>query len=438
MTGCEAVLIQPPFLRLAGSHNDKVPLELCYLATHLRQAGISCTVLNADATGANCYVSWRRLFENSHYLQEAANGSSPFYDETLERVLSYKPAVAVIAAGDGLTPWVDLGNAYVSAFLSRMLMRHGIYTIGVGPFYSRVPTRFARSFDAILIGAASPSVVDLVQQRPRNAIVNGVPFQGSTVPDTAVEPTGGRTDVVMTSFGCPMSCRFCFARDQAFVPFPLEIVDADIKSRANHEIELGDAILPLGMQRLERLATILERHGKKASCEVSVRSVTPRSVALLRRMGVVAVKMGVESGDDAYLRTIDKRQDESQVLRAASLIREAGIHLSAYVLLGGPEYQLHMAEKTLELCQLIRADDYVINVWAYDDIERRDFRQDGHFSQATVERWGLSGVMDDFFALQSLTKKGLGILVDTSSTAIDESVIVTDSWADSQAEQPGE
>ena len=131
----EILLIQPPYLRFLGSHNDRVPLELCYLNAYLRAAGLNSAVYNADWSGATAYLAWRKLFENSFYLEDAADGKSPLYNETIERIMSFNPRVVVLSAADNLTPWVDLGNAYTTALLSEKLRGLGVYTVGVGPYH---------------------------------------------------------------------------------------------------------------------------------------------------------------------------------------------------------------------------------------------------------------------------------------------------------------
>ena len=182
------VLLQPPYLRLVGSHNDRIPLELCYLNAYLRDAGIVGTVFNADWTGTSTYIEWKKLFSNSVFLEMAVEGQSPLFDETLERILPFDPTIVVLSAADNLTPWVDLGNAYSTAILSQRLRKLGIYTIGVGPFFSHVPEKFINDFDSILTGIASPSIVDIVQRRPQSKLVLGKPMPLNASPLLEVYP----------------------------------------------------------------------------------------------------------------------------------------------------------------------------------------------------------------------------------------------------------
>lgn len=405
------LLVQPPYLRFVGSHNDRIPLELCYLNAHLQAAGFESSVFNADWSGAAMYLAWRKLFENSHYLEAAADGSSPLFDETVERIMSFNPSVVVLSAADNLTPWVDLGNPYLTAFLSKKLRALSIYTVGVGPFYYEVPHKFADAFDAILIGTASPTIVDIMREMPRGQIIPGRPLPANAKPLINVLPEGGRDDVVMTSIGCPFSCTFCLARTSRYAPLSIPSVVDDIRSRRASLLDFGDSVLPLQIARMKEMACHLTSVGKSFSCEVSVNSISLTSLDALRDLCVSAVKLGLESGDDAQLETMQKRQTVSKTLEAVRLIRSYGLHLTVYVLLGGPGSTRESVEKTYELCREVEADDYVINVWSYHDLERRDFRYDAHWSQRLVRLWGLEDAMPRFFALQAPTKHGLGPLI---------------------------
>lgn len=405
------LLVQPPYLRFFGSHNDRVPLELCYLHTYLKKAGIESQVFNADWTGATRYIQWKKLFTNSVYLEAAADGHSPLYEETLERILSFEPTIVVLSAADNLTPWVDLGNAYTTAHLSGLLRKNGIYTVGVGPFYEKVPQKFTSQFDALLIGAASPSIVEIVQNRPSPAIVRGAPMDLETVPLIEVHPAADKDDVVMTAIGCAYHCSYCLAQKSSYKPISIETVERDILARNTGQIYFGDAILSIDIKRLEELAARVKPLGKTYTSEISVSRATPRVLDILQDLGVKAVKIGVESGDEDQLNAWTKLQTVEKIHQAAELIKSYGINLTVYVLLGGMPNSLKSAEKTLALCRDLPGDNYVINVLSFYDMETRDFRYDAHFSQRLVRHWGVESIMDDFFALQPAFKPGLGQLI---------------------------
>ncbi len=407
----DALLLQPPFFRLVGSHNDRAPLELAYLNGYLRRDGLSTIVLNADWTGAGKYIKWGKLFDNADFFERAVDGDSPLYDETIERVLSFDPKTVVVAAADSLTPWVDLGNAYFAAELSSRLRRYGVYTIGVGPFFGRVLSRFTSSFDTILIGAASPSIVDVVRRLPKEPVIRGAamdvghpPLFDGLVPDS-------RTDVFMTAIGCPQHCTFCMGADSGSLRIPLEVLEHDVAGRPSDSLDIGDAIFTLSAKRIYEIAEMLAPLGKSYACEVSAHTVTDQSLTALRALNVRTVKMGIEAADDDTLAAMRKPQTLHRTTRAVELIHKYGFTFVAYVLLGGDASSYASAERTLEFCRRIEPDDLVVNVLAYDQIETRDFRYDSHFSRRLARHWNVEEILPRLFELQSSVKVGLGPMI---------------------------
>lgn len=405
------LLVQPPFLRLFGSHNDRMPLELCYASAALLKQGWDNVVFNADWTGATRYVRWATLFDNFSYFGEAAEGRSPLITETVERVLSFGAEVVVLAAGDNTLGWVDLGNAYVAAAISRELRRYGAYTVGVGPFYTSVPEKFLGDFDAIIKGYAWTSIADVVERRPRGEVVDpgGSPIVPLN-PTTTVYP-GCIDDFVLTALGCPYSCNFCFARTHAYLRMPIEVVVSDLESRVAREIDIADSIFPVNLRWLSKLGRHLREAEKRFSCELHSRLVDEERLALLVDIGVTRVKMGLEMGDDGALSRLNKTQRVADIRSAVRLIKDSGLKLVLYVLLGGPGFSVEEAQRTYDICLELQADDYVINTWAYYDLAGRDFRYDCHFSQRLVDEWRLGTIMEKFFQLQSPAKAGLGQLL---------------------------
>ena len=63
----KGVLLQPPFFKLLGSHNDKVVPSLMFLGKTLQGRGDEIRIVNADSSGASWYIPWRMLYQNFGY-----------------------------------------------------------------------------------------------------------------------------------------------------------------------------------------------------------------------------------------------------------------------------------------------------------------------------------------------------------------------------------
>src|SRR3972149_984998 len=123
------VLLHPPFFRFAGSHNDRVPMELAYASEYLADFDIEHKVVNADYVGSNSYIPWSELLHNFDGFMDGVDGRAPLYSEVMEKVMQYRPDLVVVAAGDALMPDVDVGHYRIAGNFSAMFRRHGIPTL---------------------------------------------------------------------------------------------------------------------------------------------------------------------------------------------------------------------------------------------------------------------------------------------------------------------
>jgi coproporphyrinogen III oxidase-like Fe-S oxidoreductase len=70
------------------------------------------------------------------------------------------------------------------------------------------------------------------------------------------------------------------------------------------------------------------------SAKFVLRSKTVDELKLLRRAGLKRLHMGLESGDDNVLESMNKGATADQMVQASRMVKDAGIELSQYVLLG--------------------------------------------------------------------------------------------------------
>ena len=78
----------------------------------------------------------------------------------------------------------------------------------------------------------------------------------------------------------------------------------------------------------------LERVTTYGSAKFVLRTKTVDELKQLRKAGLKRLHMGLESGDDAVLERVCKGASTDQMVEASNMVKEAGIELSQYVLLG--------------------------------------------------------------------------------------------------------
>jgi radical SAM superfamily enzyme YgiQ (UPF0313 family) len=104
-------------------------------------------------------------------------------------------------------------------------------------------------------------------------------------------------------------------------------------------LEAGDALIAPQHILIEVLAYLyrkfpkLERVGTYASPQ-SALIKTPEQLQELHKLGLTIAYLGVETGDEALLKKIDKGATYDQVVEAGRKIKQAGITLSVTVILG--------------------------------------------------------------------------------------------------------
>ena len=363
------VLLQPPYFKLLGSHNDKVVPSLMFLGNFLSKKGEEVYVVNADSTGASWYIPWKELYQNFGYYMEAVERGSPLFPQTVEQVMSYRPDYVVISAGCYMAATVDFGSPWVGMKIVELLKRYRVEVFSYGPLWDE------GSFDIFSF---------------RERV--GIPYEEGI--DLRLLPEGSKYDVVFTSVGCPYACRFCL--QPKYVRGRKRLSKDAIGSQIhleNHYIE--DPIFLPDDSLVEQLK------GRNYTVEARVDCVDEKWVENAKRCGVKRVKLGVESGSRDFIKQVDKRIDLDLVREKMELIRSAGISVNVYTMLGWPGITEKDYWDGLGYLRDLEADYYIINLTCVYGSNGRDWRFDTHFSPVVARYWGLSdALVYAYFSLQ--------------------------------------
>ncbi|MBK5957787.1 radical SAM protein [Rhodoplanes elegans] len=161
-------------------------------------------------------------------------------------------------------------------------------------------------------------------------------------------PSEGRNLIIQATIGCSFNrCTFCaMYKTKHFHARPLADVCDDIAAAARWWPDAGRIFLADGdalvlptetLERiLERLAATfpkLERVSSYAT-PINLTQKTPDELRLLREKGLTLVYVGVESGAPAILSRIRKGATPERIAEAMNRARDAGIAVSATVILG--------------------------------------------------------------------------------------------------------
>ncbi len=394
----DAVLLNSGYFRLVGSHNDRMPLSLCYLSTLLDHAGVDHVVFNSEFTGAKTYWSWQHLFDAFHLLKLAIDGDSPVFRQVAEQVVDFAPEVVVLGCGDPLLASVGLGNPHAAVQQAKVLRLAGVrHLYFFGPYATLDPQRWLAEgvFDGILTGPPGPRIVEVVRSRPKGIVALGTMPLDILPSIDRLEPRGQRCDVVLGSIGCAWRCSFCLTPriEGAFRYFSAPTVAQDVVRRPPGRLYFGDMVFAVNASRLRALADELERSDVRREfiCENRADVLDDERCAIMRRMGVTATKIGIESIGRTHLRAMNKKLTIPGMERAIERLRRHDIQVILYLMLGGPGASEESTHATFEWARNQDPDYVVVSTWSDEDVGRgHTFKYDAHFSPECLLKYNIS------------------------------------------------
>lgn len=180
-----------------------------------------------------------------------------------------------------------------------------------------------------------------------------------------------------TSRGCVHSCTFCwntplremyegkgnFTRRKSPARAVAEVKAVAERHPMNH-VHFSDDLFTIYPAWLEEFAELYRRDvGIPFTCSSSNELMTERVAKALARGGCRGVAIGVETGNE-HLRSkiLKKTVTNDDVRRAARLVRDNGMELTAFCMIANPGETLEDAFSTIELMREIKADHVRCNI----------------------------------------------------------------------------
>jgi radical SAM superfamily enzyme YgiQ (UPF0313 family) len=161
-----------------------------------------------------------------------------------------------------------------------------------------------------------------------------------------------------TSRGCPFHCAFCsvgsiWGRKYTFFSAERLVADIDylIKTYGARGIYFREDNFTVQRERTEQFCRLLLDKGMKITwaCETRVDTLDRELVSLMRRAGLAAVYLGVESGSQGVLDRLHKGITVDQTRQAFAWCREFGVKTAASVIVGTPGETAQDLQQTLAL-----------------------------------------------------------------------------------------
>lgn len=187
-------------------------------------------------------------------------------------------------------------------------------------------------------------------------------------------PSEADSLLIQATVGCPWNkCTFCivYKKGPPYKVRPLKDICEDILKAKNiygryvktiffpagNTIAMpADDLAKVCAFSMEQLPWI-ERITVYGSSRYIVRK-SLKDMRLLKRSGLTRIHVGLESGDDEVLKRVKKGATSEEQIEAGLMVKEAGIELSEYVILGlgGKDRTMEHAHKTAEVLNKIKPD----------------------------------------------------------------------------------
>jgi len=166
--------------------------------------------------------------------------------------------------------------------------------------------------------------------------------------------------VISTSRGCPFSCIFCsrnFGRNRRnrSVESVIKEIERDISDFGCEALTFADETLTVDFEWSKELFSTMIKKGlnKKIrwACETRVDTSSLEIFRLMKEAGCYSVGFGFESADDSVLKSAKKGFSASQIRKAVSWAKEAGLICISSFIIGLPGDTEESINKTIELAK---------------------------------------------------------------------------------------
>ena len=388
------LLVDPPFYRLIGFYNRYFPLGLVSVGTVLAQAGHEVAVYDADCNDAPSAMDYKRLPEYyASYLRSFDEPTNPIWTEVQQTLEQWRPDAV------GISIWTAYAaSAFHIAALSKKI--HPDCPVFVGGPHATVKAeeilRISPAIDYVVRGEGEVTTVELLGEITRGGgnfeRIDGLSFRQTNrivhrptrtrVKNLADVPMPDRNllinkdkysaedmGLIMSSRGCPFSCAFCATETKRVQYRPVEQVIEQIRQIKNNygtvQFSIKDDSFTVNKKRVAEFCNALANEHLRIGweCNTRVDLVTAEMLAQMKRAGCNSIKVGVESGSAEVLGRMNKGTTLEQIRRAAKLLRSAGIHWTAYFLIGTPGETIEDIYKTRDLMYEIKPDFASLGVY---------------------------------------------------------------------------
>ncbi|MEN7982572.1 MAG: radical SAM protein [Nanoarchaeota archaeon] len=178
---------------------------------------------------------------------------------------------------------------------------------------------------------------------------------------------GRKATTFLTGKGCPMSCTFCENARTSIRRTPIEKAKLEfdeIQKLGFNALYIIDDLFTISKENVRPYAEELKKRGIIYKCNGHARFMNPEFADLLKDTGCIEIGFGVESGSQKILNNINKQTTVQQCYEFVKLMKERGIRVRGFFMLGLPGETYETIKETEEFIKKSGLDDFQITVYA--------------------------------------------------------------------------
>lgn len=339
------------------------PLGMAYLAAVLKKEGIDVEILDCLALNYK-QKNFEDFIKSKKYDIIGISTYTPDWHVTknnLDIIKKNSPETVVIVGGPHI-------NSLVRANLAKELFDD------------------CQSFDFAVYGEGEITLLELVraiEKKSDTSQISGIVFKKSdgqicvnpkrdlikdinNIPFPALElmplekysrtPSSYKREPVrsiLTTRGCPFSCVFCdrgaFGRSlrRRNIDNIMAEVARLVTEFKTRELRIWDDVFTSDEKFTLEICKELKKYNLLWSCNARVNMVKPNVLKAMKEAGCWAVDFGIESGNNRVLKAIDKKFTVKEAKESIKMVKESGIEVRTFFILGLPQETLESMQDTI-------------------------------------------------------------------------------------------
>jgi anaerobic magnesium-protoporphyrin IX monomethyl ester cyclase len=395
------LLIEPPFDRLFHERYslDKFPLSLGYLAGTVKErTDWEVLAYNADFAPGSIpkTVSYLAGEGFQNYRRNLSSPGSQVWRDVETTIRKYMPSVVGITCKTQ-----NLESAAIVARTAKAIQKDTVVIVG-GPHPSMAyaDTMSRNEFDVCVRGEGENTLIELlgkIDDRTAWKNIQGICYRddGNLVVTPDRELIGDLDSLclpnehapallkdyekyprnafrhVFAVRGCPYNCWFCGSRyvwsRRVRRRSPANVAEEIrlLRKRGINSVHFDDDTFGISKDYIASVSDQIRKSapGTAWECEINAKLIDDEVLDLMKRSGCTAIELGIESGNNEILEKIRKGITIEEAITACHRIKNHGMRLSVFFMVGFPWETEATLKDTLNAIRMIEADRTIYSIF---------------------------------------------------------------------------